>query len=576
MELIESFSELSCLLCGSANVRWQKTYKRGHRYVCNTCQFVFFVHKTPPVVATATEAESEYEKDVWDIRNLGAIGQEAAKITGHYKINFTDIHQPWLKDAAKKFTKYGLSTLAFRTTCGRLRDLRHFSNFLFKIYPSIQPPDINRQVVLDFLSYLLEQGLGGRSRQSAIYNIRVFFENCVRNEWLDIPKTLLIYQEDLPPREKHHPRFIPNEVIEQLNRHIDELPEPIMRMFLVIQECGMRIAELCLLKRDCISQDAVGDWWLTYHQYKMRKDHTIIISKELSGVIQEQQQYIVKKFDCDYPYLFCANGDNVEKGNATRLNIECANCMSTNCIRAGFNSCGSRRYRCKDCGISFSKKGIVDPAPPQEILEGGFIPVPRPPRAALLAEILNKLAEKHNICDLSGKLWRFQAHQFRHTVGTNMINRGVPIHIVSRFLGHETLGMTQVYATIHDPTLKKEIAKFYEKLVDVTGKVIEIDQTKEIESSDFQWFKRNIQAQALPNGYCALPVHMKECPHANACLSCSHFRTSIEFLDQHKAQIEQTEKILEKARENGWQRQIEMNERVANNLQKIIKAVEEE
>ncbi|MGG6237779.1 hypothetical protein ACQ4N7_03990 [Nodosilinea sp. AN01ver1] len=124
--------------------------------------------------------------------------------------------------------------------------------------------------------------------------------------------------------------------------------------------------------------------------------------------------------------------------------------------------------------------------------------------------------------------------------------------------------------------LKKEIAKFHGKIVDITGKVIELDPNSEVDTSDYQWFKRNIQAQSLSNGSCALPVHQKECPHANACLTCSHFRTTTEFLDQHKAQLLQTEELLEKAKVNGWQRQIEMNERVAQNLHRIISKLEEE
>ena len=114
-------------------------------------------------------------------------------------------------------------------------------------------------MIIDFISSLLEKGLSGRSRQAAIYNVRVFFELCVRNDWLDLPKIPLLFQEDLTPREKHNPRYIPNKVLEQLNQHVEELPESVMRMFLVIQECGMRISELCLLKYDCISQDAAGE-----------------------------------------------------------------------------------------------------------------------------------------------------------------------------------------------------------------------------------------------------------------------------------------------------------------------------
>ncbi|NGS92433.1 phage integrase family protein, partial [Staphylococcus aureus] len=78
---------------------------------------------------------------------------------------------------------------------------------------------------------------------------------------------------------------------------------------------------------------------------------------------------------------------------------------------------------------------------------------------------LNKLAYEQNIVDKSGEIYRFHAHAFRHTVGTRMINNGMPQHIVQKFLGHESPEMTSRYAHIFDETLKNEFTKFQEKLV---------------------------------------------------------------------------------------------------------------
>src|SRR5207237_9808221 len=90
-----------------------------------------------------------------------------------------------------------------------------------------------------------------------------------------------------------------------------------------------------------------------------------------------------------------------------------------------------------------------------------------------------------------------------------------------------------------------------------------------------QWIKKHILAQALPNGTCALPLVAGPCPHANACLTCVHFRTDARFLAQHKTQFQETQRLIQVARSNGWQRQAEMNERVETNLQRIIATLEE-
>src|SRR6476469_3480706 len=111
MSLADLTSNIFCPNCGSSDVYWWRAYKRRQRYVCRACDHRFFADSSPlDIVVTP---EKEYEKDVWDIRNLGAIGQETAELLSAYKLNFTYIYQPWLKAAAKKFSKYGLATLAF-------------------------------------------------------------------------------------------------------------------------------------------------------------------------------------------------------------------------------------------------------------------------------------------------------------------------------------------------------------------------------------------------------------------------------------------------------------------------------
>src|SRR5690349_16054769 len=43
---------------------------------------------------------------------------------------------------------------------------------------------------------------------------------------------------------------------------------------------------------ECLSQDAQGDWFLGYYQSKMKREHRIPISREVAGVILEQQQTV--------------------------------------------------------------------------------------------------------------------------------------------------------------------------------------------------------------------------------------------------------------------------------------------
>jgi len=276
-------------------------------------------------------------------------------------------------------------------------------------------------------------------------------------------------------------------------------------MTLVLQETGLRISEVCSLPMTCIQQDTEGDWFLCTYQSKMKKEHTIPISREGAAVIQEQQ-------------------------HATR------------------EMWGPQAH-------------VLFPNPKGQ-----------PYKQHTYVAVLNRMAYQHHICDATGHLYRFTPHQFRHTVGTRMINNGVPHHIVQRYLGHESPEMTARYAHIFDQTLKEEYARFRSKVVDVTGTVLE--QTSPADASELQWMKKHILAQSLDDGTCALPLVAGDCPHANACYTCIHFRTDARFLPQHKAHLQATQQLIQVARQNGWQRQAEMNEKVATNLGKIIAALE--
>ena len=286
-------------------------------------------------------------------------------------------------------------------------------------------------------------------------------------------------------------------------------------MVLVIQECGLRIGELCQLPFNCLKQDGKGGWFIQFMRWKMKQETTLPISIELSKVIQEQQAYIKEHLGEDYQYLFCSR-------------------------RAGV----------------------------------GFIPVSKVMSDQSFVGFLKKLAEQFNICDSTGKCWNFQTHQFRHTVGTRMINNGVPQHIVQRYLGHESPQMTSVYAHIHDATLRKEIDKYLNtKVVNINGEVIESLNPELDNDGDLQWMKKKVLAETLPNGYCGLPAQLT-CSKGNACLTCGDFRTTFEFLDQHQEHLERTKKVLEVAKANNWQRQIQINEDVKKSLENIINTLE--
>src|SRR5438309_8541634 len=93
-----------------------------------------------------------------------------------------------------------------------------------------------------------------------------------------------------------------------------------------------------------------------------------------------------------------------------------------------------------------------------------------------------------------------------------------------------------------DSTLKQAIEEYCAKKVDISGVVV--PDTGAAVSEEALVLKRSVQAQALPNGQCHLPVQAGPCAHANACLTCGHFRSTARFLPVLRQQLTDAERMV--------------------------------
>src|SRR5690625_4149053 len=452
----------------------------------------------------------EWDKDIWDRRNLPIPGEHINPSENEYIINFSDIKNSYFKDQEKRYCKLRINTTSYSYVNDIARTLRVFFNFLIKRNPNIKRiKQITRLDIEEYISKINSRGYSPRTVTRYLSIVRTFLEDITRYGWHDCPESILFYSDDFPKEIRTKPRYIDSYILDQLNKKIEKLDDTTATMLMIIQECDMRISELCTLKRNCVITDKDGDYFLKYYQRKMKKEHIVPISRDLGELILNQEEIMENKTNNNFKYLFQKEDGSPINQNTFRRN-------------------------------------------------------------------LNILAYEEKIVDRNGEIFRFHAHAFRHTVGTQMINNGVPQHVVQKFLGHESPEMTSRYAHIFDETMKKEFQQFQEKLVSNKGTVINLDDENEVDSAELQWFKQNINAQALPNGYCRLPVVAGSCPHANACLDCTHFCTSRKFLKEHKEHLKRTEELLRRAKKNQWERQIEINNRVKDRLVDIISSLETE
>jgi hypothetical protein len=146
--------------------------------------------------------------------------------------------------------------------------------------------------------------------------------------------------------------------------------------------------------------------------------------------------------------------------------------------------------------------------------------------------------------------------------------RGVPLSVIQRVLDHASIEMTARYAHLDDETVKREIARFHER-VNIRGERIALPVGGPLEEA--AWMKERIARakQALPNGYCGLPLQ-QSCPHPNACLSCENFLTDCSFRRIHEQQLTHTRTLRERAEKNENMRLVELLEGDERSLRRIL------
>ena len=156
-------------------------------------------------------------------------------------------------------------------------------------------------------------------------------------------------------------------------------------------------------------------------------------------------------------------------------------------------------------------------------------------RANTLNGLLTQLAAALQVTDATGAVVDFQrTHRMRHTKATDLLNAGVPIHVVQRYMGHVSPEMTMHYAKTLAETHEAEFLRFAKLRRD--GRPLEMDPADVYELVQLDRHTDRI----LPNGVCLLPPP-KRCDRGNACLTCDHFATDARHLGELRAQLAATE-----------------------------------
>jgi integrase len=456
--------------------------------------------------------DGQWASDHWDAGRLGIPARR-----GRGTARFGGISQSWLRDPVKRWSRFRLATgCAFATIDAGALALTRFSRFLATRHPQARDASaITRPVLEDYLSWLVTQGYSASTRALSLSMIRVFFDACHRHSWLaGLAANATIYAEELPFHHDQIARFIPEFVMAQLESEqaLSKIPHTTTRhLVVVVIETGLRGGDACTLPFNPVLADSSGWPCLRFEAVKIRSEQLIPLSAKAAAAIGAQQDHVREHWPAGSPWLFPGMTGNDD---------------------------GSKPYSHR----TFSQQ-------------------------------LEHWQRVIGLRDEAGQPVTVTVHQFRHTLGTRLINSGVPQHVVQKLPGHASPHMTSHYAKVHDATIREAFDRYQAQRVNITGQQISYDP--DAPTAPAEWVKHNLNRvrDSLPNGYCARPAQ-QDCPHPNACLTCPDFQTTPMFLQIHRRQAATNRRLIAQADAKGQQRLAENLRRVQDSLDQIIPALE--
>lgn len=281
--------------------------------------------------------------------------------------------------------------------------LRRFTTWLMDNRPTVASfADVTRADCLEFCTWLATlthhrtgAALAPATRRSDIQAVVGFFRDGYAWQWPHMPARPLLMNGDLPKITRAVPRFIPDGELKPLMEAIRALECPYQRAALLLARwSGARRSEIRMLDLDCLDAYPDGTPRLRLPASKNYSERTVPLTTEGADAVQTLQN--LRRDQTDRP------------------------------LPGNHNERPARRL--------FVRQGRV--------LSNAY----------LFDDALLTACRAANLLDDDGKP-TISAHRFRHTVGTQLAERGARLQTIMSILGHKSVQMALVYAHVSDPAV---------------------------------------------------------------------------------------------------------------------------
>lgn len=463
----------------------------------------------------------EYEKDIWDVRKIP--GAKFTQNTSGYLLSFKEIPIQF-RVLVKRYIKYRLTYIGRGHCWKELMALRLFLCFINDKHPEWKCLKLlSRDDIENYLVWYKKYTQGWvRNHVEYMICLRTFLEYIQRFEYPEAPiksVAILIWKEDIPRKTKRNEediKYIPEGVIQQLEDNLEKLEPEYIPIVVLLRASGWRASDVLNLRYDtCLDRTTQG-WWLCGDIVKTKVlDHRIPITDEVAAIVLAVAETV--------------RGKSTPDNNPQKLLFPTLD--------------GKRK------GFPISASNIVN--------------------------ALNRLAKRYNIVDDQGQIFHFGNHAFRHTKAIELINNGMNLVHVQKWMAHASPEMTLVYAKILDTTMRKswvEATKNGIFRIDSTGKPIKIDSSN-IQNEDlieWEYIRSNLDAVRVPLGYCFKSSKL-ECKHQiNPCLTCRNFCTTPSEIPEFEMEIMETKEQIKRGKAQGRKMWVEKNQFYLERLEIIL------
>jgi len=164
-------------------------------------------------------------------------------------------------------------------------------------------------------------------------------------------------------------------------------------------------------------------------------------------------------------------------------------------------------------------------------------------------------------------------HRFRHTMGTQLAERGARTQTITKVLGHRSAGMSMTYSHISDPVVLADYRSVVTPGAPLAGPFTETIRSGGLSQEALDWLKTNFIKTELELGRCLRLPQEGPC-ECDLYLSCAKFVTTPAYAPRLRDRLAVEQQLIADAQGRGWDREVDRHRRIVDRIQGLLSELE--